>query len=495
MSLKIFNTLTHKKESFVPLQGKKVGMYVCGPTVYNYIHVGNARPVVFFDVVYRYLQYKGYEVTYVRNITDVDDRIIQRAQSEKKRSAEIARHYEDAFQKDIHLLAVMNPTLSPRATEHVLEMIQWIQQLVGEGIAYQAQGEILFSIEKFPHYGKLSKKNTDDLIAGARVEVSKHKKNPIDFVLWKPTKNIDDPAEPSWDSPWGKGRPGWHIECSVMATKYLGESIDIHGGGVDLIFPHHENEIAQCESYTKKTFVKYWLHNNMLVLGKEKMSKSLGNIITIREFLQKYPAEVLKFILLSNHYRSSLEFSDQVIKESIQSLEKIYKMLEKVKKKIENPIITSYEDRDRKNIEFTLSVDSFWRSFEEYIEDDFNTAGALGSVLSTVRIVNRYFSETQDEVSPAMVETFQKLLNEFEKVSKVLGLFFQSPEFFLKELHDKASVLVTLSKSEIKRLITEREEARQEKNWKKSDEIRDFLKSHNITLEDTPQGTHWKVES
>src|SRR3989338_3638711 len=278
--------------------------------------------MVFFDIVCRYLRFKGYEVTYVRNITDIDDKIIKRAQEEKKDASEIARIYTQAFEEDMKVLSLEPPTYSPKATEHIEEMTQWIKTLLAKGYAYEVQGEVLYSVQNIKFY-KLSKKNAEELLAGARVEVTEYKKNTGDFVLWKPSKS----GEPSWESPWGPGRPGWHMECSVMSTKYLGETLDIHGGGRDLIFPHHENEIIQSESYTGKPFVKVWMHNEMLSFGKEKMSKSLGNIVTVHEFLEKYPAEVLKFILISNHYRSLLEFSEQAIKEGIGSLEKIYKTI------------------------------------------------------------------------------------------------------------------------------------------------------------------------
>ena len=484
MSLVIYNTLTQKKEPFQPLHAKKVGMYVCGPTVYNFIHVGNARPLVFFDVVYRTLKFKGYEVTYVRNITDIDDKIIQRAQEEKKDASEIAQTYTQAFEEDTKALGIEAPTYSPKATEHIEEMVQWIQVLLKKGYAYEVQGEVLYSIDKIKFY-KLSKKNSEELLAGARVGVAGHKKNPGDFVLWKPSK----PGEPSWKSPWGAGRPGWHMECSVMSTKYLGETFDIHGGGRDLIFPHHENEIVQSESYTGKPFVSLWMHNEMLSFGKEKMSKSLGNIITIREFLEKYPAEVLKFILISNHYRSLLEFSEQAIKEGIGSLEKIYKTIlqsqDQLKEKNEGKEIPSKEMKE--------VVVPLWKKFEEAMDDDFNTAQALGSLFEAVRVINHAFT-----LKTSWGSEGRKILKEFleavRNIGKIWGLFEQDPNDFFEQLRTKLLHRVSLSRQDIEKLISERLQAREQKKWKRADEIRKELQKNNILLEDTSTGTVWKVQ-
>ena len=484
MSLVIYNTLTHKKEIFEPLEKNKVRLYVCGPTVYHFIHVGNARPMVFFDIVSRYLKFKGYKVTYVRNITDIDDKIIKRAQEENKDASEIARMYTHAFEEDMKALGVEPPSHSPKATEHIEEMIQWIQALLKKGVAYEVQGEVLYSVENIKFY-KLSKKNAEELLAGARVDVAEHKKNPGDFVLWKPSK----PGEPSWKSPWGPGRPGWHMECSVMSTKYLGDTLDIHGGGRDLIFPHHENEMVQSESYTGKPFVKVWMHNEMLSFGKEKMSKSLGNIVTVHEFLEKYPAEVLKFLLISNHYRSSLEFSEQAIKETIGSLEKIYKTIlqaqEELKEKGQGKEFLSKEMKD--------SVVPLWKKFEEAMDDDFNTTQALGSIFEAVRVINHAFTSHVSWGSEG-----KKILKEFletmKKIGTVWGLFEQAPNDFFEHLRIKLLHRVLVSRQEIEALISERLQARRQKNWKRADEIRKELQKNHILLEDTPTGTVWKVQ-
>ena len=479
MSLKIYNTLSRKKEEFKSLLKKKVKMYVCGPTVYNYVHVGNARVMVFFDVVCRYLKSKGYEVTYIRNITDIDDKIIQKSIEEKRSSLEVSSRYIKIFEQDMEKLELLKPDVSPKATEHIPKMIDWTQALIQKDYAYESQGEILYSIQKFRSYGKLSKKKTEDLVAGARVDVSAHKKNPLDFVLWKPSK----PNEPYWESPWGRGRPGWHIECSVMSTQYLGETFDIHGGGMDLIFPHHENEIAQSEAYTENPFSKYWIHVGMLVFGKEKMSKSLGNIITVHEFLDQYPGELLKFILLSNHYRSSLDFSEEVIADSKTALERIYKTLLDVKIRLgEKP-----KEQTSVSSELKTFTEGLWSKFEEAMEDDFNTAEALGVIFNSVRVMNKNIMSA----SPKMLELF---LETFSRIGKVWGLFEKDPASFLSELRTGFLKELELSKEEIGNFIRERNQARDQKDWKKADEIRGLLKKHKIILEDSAQGTTWKVE-
>ncbi len=494
MSLVIYNTLSRKNEEFKPLIDKKVSMYVCGPTVYNYIHVGNARPMVFFDVVVRYLKYKGYEVTYVRNITDVDDKIINRSKEEKKDASSIAQIYTNAFEEDMQALGLNAPTVSPKATEHIPRMIEWIQTLIEKQFAYVVNGEVLYSIDKIQKYGVLSKKNKDDLIAGARVEISQHKRNPMDFVLWKPSK----PGEPNWDSPWGKGRPGWHMECSVMSTQYLGETFDIHGGGIDLIFPHHENEIAQSEAVTGKPFVKYWMHNEMLSFGKEKMSKSLGNIITAHDFLKDYPAEVLKFILLSNHYRSTIEFSDQTIRESILSLEKIYSTLSQVESRLKKEIpkedeTTASNVKDHLDPELEPVIQKFIKKFEEAMDDDFNTTKALGLIFDVVRVVNRYLTSVNID-GPKAQKLLTEFLKHFKTVHSIWGLFGEEPNVFLETLKHKLLQKKDLTVKEIEKCIAERLEARNRKDFKKSDEIRKYLLDHHIQLEDSPSGTTWKVQ-
>jgi len=484
MSLVIYNTLTHKKEVFEPLEKNKVKLYVCGPTVYHFIHVGNARPMVFFDIVCRYLRFKGYEVTYVRNITDIDDKIIKRAQEEKKDASEIARIYTQAFEEDMKVLSLEPPTYSPKATEHIEEMTQWIKTLLAKGYAYEVQGEVLYSVQNIKFY-KLSKKNAEELLAGARVEVTEYKKNTGDFVLWKPSKS----GEPSWKSPWGPGRPGWHMECSVMSTKYLGETLDIHGGGRDLIFPHHENEIIQSESYTGKPFVKVWMHNEMLSFGKEKMSKSLGNIVTVHEFLEKYPAEVLKFILISNHYRSLLEFSEQTIKEAIGELEKIYKTLLQVQEQLKE----KDQGKEVPNKEMKEVVGPLWTKFEEAMDDDFNTAQALGSIFEAVRVINHAFT-THAAWSSDGKKILKEFLETIQKIGKIWGLFQQDPNDFFEQLRTKLLHRVSLSRPDIEKLISERLQARQKKDWKRADEIRKELQKNHILLEDTSTGTLWKVQ-
>ncbi|OGQ18503.1 MAG: cysteine--tRNA ligase [Deltaproteobacteria bacterium RIFCSPHIGHO2_02_FULL_40_11] len=488
MSLTFYNTQTRQKEKFEPLFPHKVTLYVCGPTVYNMIHVGNARPMVFFDVLSRYLKYKGYDVTYVRNITDIDDKIIQRAASENKDPQEIVSTYTQTFHEDMKALHVVNPTVEPKATDHIQEMIQMIQTLIQKGIAYEVQGEILYEIQKFKDYGLLSKKPLEDLVAGARVEVAKHKKHPGDFVLWKPSKE----GEPSWESPWGKGRPGWHLECSVMSTKYLSETFDIHGGGVDLIFPHHENEIAQSQACSGKVPVKYWVHNAHVLFGKEKMSKSLGNVILVHEFLKKYPAEVLRFILLSNHYRSELEFSEPVIQESVVAVERVYKTLKLVKAQLK----LEAKALDPINIKLKESVEKLWEKVEQAMENDLNTAESFGIVFEGVRAINSYLKDLKPKHwGIEGKKVFETFLKSMEKFSQIFGLFQEEPEIFLKDLRGKLlNLLSPLQEKEILKFIQDRTQARKEKDFQKADQIREDLKKNNIILEDGPLGTDWNVK-
>ncbi|MBI4041159.1 MAG: cysteine--tRNA ligase [Deltaproteobacteria bacterium] len=486
MSLKIYNTLTGIKEIFTPSDPKKVKMYVCGPTVYGYIHVGNARPMVFFDVVYRYLRHLGYEVVYVRNITDIDDKIIDRAHQEKKSCQEIATFYGVAFEQDMEKLHVLKPTHTPKASEYISGMIEMIQTLMRMGVAYEVQGEVLFSIESFKEYGKLSKKNIEDLRAGARVEISKHKKHPGDFVLWKPSK----PGEPAWESPYGKGRPGWHLECSVMSTTLLGETFDLHAAGVDLIFPHHENEIAQTQACYGEPPVRYWMHNAFVLFGKEKMSKSLGNMITVHGFLEQYPAEVLRYLLLSHHYRSELEFSEGTIKDSILALMRIYQCLLDVQEHLEQPI--SSERPLKKNLQTV--IDETERQIEGAMNDDFNTAQALGFLFDAVRAVNGYLQK-ETALTHAGNVFLKSFLTLIQKLNFLWGLFGEDPASFFRELKLKLLPQVTsLTEAEIKTLIEQRVEARKQKDFKKADDIRDRLQREHIHLKDLAHHTEWFID-
>ncbi|MDY7031348.1 MAG: cysteine--tRNA ligase [Thermodesulfobacteriota bacterium] len=494
MTLRIYNTSTKTKEDFHPFQEGKVGMYVCGVTVYDLCHIGHARSTVVFDVIYRYLKYKGYEVTYVRNFTDVDDKIIDRAGREETSCREISERYIEEFNTDMKLLGVKSPTVEPKATDHILDMIQTIERLMEKGYAYQRDGDVFFSVSRFHGYGKLSGRTLDEMYAGARVEIDERKENPLDFALWKASK----PGEPSWESPWGKGRPGWHIECSSMSQKYLGETFDIHGGGKDLIFPHHENEIAQSEGATGKPFVRYWVHNGFVNIDKEKMSKSLGNFFTIKEILERYHPEVIRLFLLSNHYRSPIDFSDRNIEEAKKGLDRIYTTLKRIDDCV-NERATRMElsseilDGSEKEIYHALSQLSIM--LEEAMDDDFNTALALAHVHDTIRALNRYMAqETDASGSPSFLSILMYGKDQLKRISDVLGVFNKDPEGYFEKQRQEGVADLEIDEREIISLIEERVKARREKNWAVGDEIRDRLLKRGIVLEDGPDGTIWKVK-
>jgi len=479
MALRVYNTLTGTKEEFVPMTPGKVGMYVCGVTVYDFCHIGHARAYVAFDTIFRYLKASGYDVTYVRNYTDIDDKIINRANRDGVPYNEISERFIAEFDRDMDSLGVQLPTIQPKATEHIPEIIALIEKLIARGMAYQVGSDVNFSVSTFDSYLKLSKRNLEDMQAGARIDVDERKRHPMDFALWKGAK----PGEPYWESPWGQGRPGWHIECSAMSMKYLGESFDIHGGGKDLVFPHHENEIAQAEAATGQEFVKYWLHNGFVNIDSEKMSKSLGNFFTIKQVLEKYDAEVLRFFLLSAHYRSPIDFSDQNLKEAEQGLERIYSALAGLKEQLaaaDRPAGTGAAELQEK-----CSV--LEQRFSEAMDDDFNTALGLGHVFDLVRTLNR-------EMEQAPVELLRQVETRVAAVAAVLGVLDSEPAEFLERMRQRKSREAGISEEEIERLIVERAEARKAKDFKKSDEIRDRLLQHNIVLLDTAQGTVWKAK-
>jgi cysteinyl-tRNA synthetase len=486
MALRVYNTMTQKKEEFIPLQKGRVGMYACGVTVYDLCHIGHARSAVVFDVIYRYLRYKGYEVTYVRNFTDVDDKIINRAQQEGVSTEEIAARYIKEFYIDMGALGMLPPTVEPKATEHIAEMIALVQQLMEKGHAYEVEGDVYYAVESFPEYGKLSKRSLDEMQAGARVEVDERKKNPLDFALWKAAK----PGEPSWQSPWGQGRPGWHIECSAMSQRYLGETLDIHGGGKDLIFPHHENEIAQAEGATDKPFVRFWLHNGFINIAKEKMSKSLGNFLTIKEILKDHHPEVVRLFLLSRHYRSPIDYSSQGMEEARQNLERFYQTLAGIDEALGN---TTGKQKGKASPEETAArknVDAFTQRWEEAMDDDFNTAAALAPLFELSRDLNRVLQGPSAQVR----EILHQGKEAFAKAGKVLGIFQQDPSVFLAQEQQRKAQRLTITSDEIEKLIKERDQARSKKDWKRADEIRDQLASQGIILEDTPQGTVWRMQ-
>ena len=472
--MKIYNTLSGKKEEFEPIEPGKVKIYVCGPTVYNLIHIGNARPMVVFDTVRRYFIYKGYDVTYVSNFTDIDDKIIKRAIEEGIPADEVAVKYIKECEKDMEGLGIGNDMLHPLATQVIPEMIEMIQTLIDKGYAYESGGTVYYRVRRFKFYGKLSKKNIDDLEAGHRdikVAGEEHKEDPLDFVLWKPKKE----GEPAWDSPWSQGRPGWHIECSVMAKKYLGDEIDIHAGGEDLIFPHHENEIAQSEAANGTAFAKYWMHNGFLrIVNKEgefeKMSKSLGNFLTVRDISEQYSLEVLRFFMLGAHYRNPINFSDDLMEAAKNGLERIKTCGMKLSEMIEKA-----QDKEVSGTGAELSEEAakYTAAFEEAMDDDFNTADAVAAVFDYVKFINTNVTE---EISS---DVLRDLYDRLKSLTGVLGLELSSGG---EELLD----------DEIEALIKERNDARAEKNFARADEIRDMLLEKGIVLEDKRDGVRWK---
>ena len=466
--MKLYNTLSKRKEEFVPLEEGKVKMYVCGPTVYNFIHIGNARPMIVFDTVRRYFEYKGYDVNFVSNFTDVDDKIIKKAIEEGVSSDEISKRYIAECKKDMEGMNIKPATKNPLATEEICGMVDMIQTLIDKGYAYEKNGTVYYRTRKFKDYGKLSHKNLDDLRSGERsllVTGEDEKEDPLDFVLWKPKKE----GEPFWESPWSEGRPGWHIECSEMSKKYLGEQIDIHAGGEDLIFPHHENEIAQSEAANGKEFAKYWMHNAFLNIDNKKMSKSLGNFRTVREISEQYDLQVLRFFMISAHYRSPLNFSADLMEASKNGLERIVNAAENLKFRIKNGTAESMTDAEKEAYDKT---DEFVKEFEDAMDDDFNTADAVAAVFDLVKYINTSTSESSSK------EYMEKLLGRLVKLCDVLGFIVDKEEEILAE--------------DIEKMIEERQAARKAKDFARADAIRDELLAKGIILEDTREGVKWK---
>ncbi len=477
MKIKIYNTLTKQKENFETIEPQKVRMYVCGPTVYDSCHVGHARSVVVFDVIVRFLRSQGFEVIYVRNFTDIDDKIINRANELGISATELAEKYIHEFYEDMDSLNVERATMEPRATGYIREIIGVIQLLIGKNMAYPVDGDVYFSVESYPDYGKLSRRILEDMEAGARVAVDERKKNPYDFALWKPAK----PGEPSWDSPWGKGRPGWHIECTAMSSGLLGETIDIHGGGKDLVFPHHENEIAQSEAAFGKQFVKYWVHNGFVNINQEKMSKSLGNFLLIRDILKAYHPEIVRLFLLSNHYRSPIDFNEKAMEEASGALDRVYTFLERVDRKFGIPSETKLS-----------SHGELWRQFCEAMGDDFNTAQGLGILFSTVRDLNRMLDASGDQVSDQIALSVRNGYSDVLSIGSILGIFRQSPQSYFDQKRRAGLRKESIDPGWIEVKIRERTQARAAKNWAEADRIRDELLELNIILEDRSEGTVWK---
>ena len=475
MSLVLFNDLTRKKEQFVPIEEGHVRFYSCGPTVYDYFHVGNARPFIVFDVLRRWLEHEGYKVTFVQNFTDIDDKMIHRAHKEHITVHELAEKFIAEYNKDADALGIRKPDFSPRATEHIPDIINTIEKIMANGHAYVSDGDVYFDIKSWAKYGSLCKQNLEDLEAGARIEPGEKKKDPLDFALWKAEK----PGEPSWESPWGKGRPGWHIECSAMSSKYLGENIDIHSGGVDLMFPHHENEAAQSEaaSNSGKPFVNYWLHNGFLLIDSEKMSKSLGNFLTARAAIEKYPPLALRFFMLSAHYRSPINFTTEGLEQAAAGVSRL--------RNCRSDLDFAAKTRKNNNSDFDLNkfndeLKELDRKFSDAMNDDFNTAAAMGILFDVVYLINTSLKENET-LPEEFFDSAKKALEIYDEILGVIGA-------------DDAETENDSESAEIEKLIQERADARKAKNFARSDEIRNILKSRGIVLEDTPQGTKWKRE-
>jgi len=493
MSLVVYNTMSHRKEEFRPREEGKVFMYMCGPTVYNYIHVGNGRAYLVFDVIRRYLSYRGYEVLYVQNFTDVDDKIINRAREEGKEPGEIALLYEAAFLEDMRALNVRPPDIAPRATETIPRMVEMIQGLVDKGYAYAVDGDVFFRVESFQGYGKLSGRSLDEMRAGERVEVDERKANPMDFALWKASK----PGEPAWDSPWGKGRPGWHIECSAMSLHYLGMGFDIHGGGQDLIFPHHENEIAQSEAFAgTEPFVRYWLHNGFVNIQEEKMSKSLGNIILVREILKKYPADAVRLLALQTHYRNPIDFGLEALDETRRAYERLENCLFALDGFLAKPPSRTAPQRTQREVELTDSFFDFERRFEEAMDDDFNTARAIGVIFELVKELNTYLDEQEHYQTLAAPMVASHGRDTLLKLCNILGLFSrEAVEVESRETgarSEETSGGFPSAESLIELLLEIRAVARESKQFETADLIRTRLRELGIRVDDLREGQRWK---
>ncbi len=480
MTIRVYNTLGGKKEPFEPIESGKVSMYVCGPTVYDYCHIGHARSVVVFDVIVRYFKARGFDVTYVRNFTDVDDKIINRANEMEIDSRELSEKFIKEFYNDMDALNVQRADFEPKVTEYIDEIKAFVLKLIEKGKAYQTDGDVYYAVESFQDYGKLSGRKLEDMEAGARVDVDERKRNPFDFALWKAAK----PGEPAWDSPWGKGRPGWHIECSAMSNKLLGETFDIHGGGKDLIFPHHENEIAQSEGASGKTFAKYWMHNGFVNIDQEKMSKSLGNFLMIKDVLKSYHPEAIRLFLLSNHYRSPIDFTDKAMDESTARLDRIYGLLERVEE-TSGPV----SDGD-------LKERPCWKTFCRAMDDDFNTALGLGAIFDGVRSLNSLLDANKKELPPDAEGTIRSGRADILDIGQgILGILTESPKAYFEKKKLKGLEEKSIDPAVIDNMIQKRTYARKNKDWAKADQIRKQLDEMNVVLEDRPDGTIWKIEN
>ena len=464
--MKLYNTLTRKKEEFVPITPGEVKMYVCGPTVYNFFHIGNGRTFIVFDTIRRYFEYRGYKVKFVQNFTDIDDKMIKRPNEEGTSVKKVGDKYISEYYTDADALNIERATVNPRATEYMNEIIKFVKELIDKGYAYEVDGDVYFSTKKFEGYGKLSGQNLEDLQAGARINVDERKKDPMDFAIWKAKK----PGEPAWKCPWGEGRPGWHIECSCMAKNILGDTIDIHAGGMDLAFPHHENEIAQSEALTGEPFARYWLHSAFVNVNNEKMSKSLNNFFTAREILERYDADVIRFLMLSAHYRQQLNFSEDLLESAKASVERIYNAIGNLENLIDE---VSREEMNEEEKAYLESLNKYKEKYIEKMDDDFNTADAITAIFDLIKDTNTNITIDSSK------ELAQKALELIRELGAPLGMFQKSTKGNLEE--------------EIEALIAKRQQARKDRDFALADKIRDELKDRGIVLEDTPQGVRWKM--
>ncbi|MBM9537657.1 cysteine--tRNA ligase [Desulfobulbus alkaliphilus] len=487
MSIRIYNTLTRKKEALHPIEKAHVKLYVCGITSYDYCHIGHARSALVFDMVVRYLRHRGFKVTYIRNFTDIDDKIINRANEQGVDANSLALRFIDEFHHDMDALGTLQPDLEPKATEHVGEMISLIKDLIDEGMAYPANGDVYFRVERFAEYGRLSGRSLEDMQAGARVEVNEKKEHPMDFVLWKGAK----PGEPKWESPWGDGRPGWHIECSAMSRRYLGETFDIHGGGKDLIFPHHENEIAQSCAASGKSFANLWMHHGFVTIKEEKMSKSLGNFLTIRDVLKEYEPEVLRLLIFSTQYRNPLDFSEAAMQDARSGLERMYDCLARVAALPEDGPAgaSTVNEKDRNSLESLVT------RFHAAMDNDFNTAQALGHLFDAVKTINKILRQLPEQPVTGDLHMLRSAVGSCRELGGILGLLQRDPAAVIAAKKEKSLAGIDLSEEEINEMIARRNQARAAKDWAASDEVRDLLFERGIVLKDSPEGTTWEVRS
>lgn len=484
--MQIYNSLTRKKEEFVPRENGKVHLYVCGITAYDLCHIGHARAAVVFDVLVRFLRYLDYKVIFVRNFTDIDDKIITRAKQEGIPPAEVAEKNIQHFYRDMEQLNILKADFEPRATEHIQEMIDLISILIDKGHAYPTpSGDVYFKVRSFPEYGKLSGRNIEELQVGVRIDSREEKEDPLDFALWKHSKQ----GEPAWPSPWGEGRPGWHIECSVMSEKYLGLPLDIHGGGQDLIFPHHENERAQTVAATGQEFVRYWMHNGFVQVQSEKMSKSLNNFITIQDILKKYHPEVLRFFLLNKHYRSPLDFTWEGLQEAEKALKRIYQTKHLLAQALDRQKWSQAELPAEIQIELT----SFLENFLKHLEDDLNTAAAIGQIFNLVRLANRILEDKVLARSVQSRELFKEILHHLESFGQILGLFSLESEVFINQLRESKALRKGIDMAQVEEMLEQRQQARTSKNFSQADQIRNKLEDMGVEVQDTPKGPVWDI--